>query len=125
MNNRSVIRALAIAALAFGGVAAIAIGAYNAGMAQGIAAGGQAVAGGPGGTPLVYVWPRPWGFGFFPIFPIFFFIFLFFAGRGLLWHGAWRGRRDWNDGIPPAFEEWHRRAHREQPASTPMAGSQT
>ena len=125
MNNRSVLRVLAIAALVSAGVAAIAIGAYNAGMAQGIAAGGRAVAGTPAGAPLVYVWPRPWGFGFFPIFPFFFFLFLVFVGRGWPWHGAWRGRWDRHDGVPAAFEEWHRRAHREQPTSTPTAGSQT
>jgi hypothetical protein len=125
MHSRSVFRALAIGALVCAGVAAIGIGAYNAGLAQGIAISSQAVAGAPAGAPLVYVWPRPWGFGFFPIFPFFLFLFLFFAGRGLLWHGAWRGRWDRHDGVPPAFEEWHRRAHREPPMSAPTAGSQT
>jgi hypothetical protein len=121
MNNRSLWRALAVSALVIAGAAAIGIGAYNAGVAQGIAESGRAIAAPPAGTPYVYVWPRPWGFGLFPIFPIFFLVFLFFVARGLLWRGAWRGGCGWRDGgIPPAFEEWHRRAH-EQPPPTPTA----
>jgi hypothetical protein len=122
MNNRSLIRVLAIVALVIASAAAIGIGAYNAGVAQGIAESGRAIAASPAGTPYVYLWPRPWGFGFFPIFPIFFVIFLFFVVRGLLWRGPWRG--GWGcryDGVPPAFDEWHRRAHGEQPSSRPAA----
>jgi hypothetical protein len=126
MNNRSLLGALAIAALVIAGAAAIGIGAYNAGVAQGIVEGGRAIAAPPAGTPYVYVWPRPWGFGFFPIFPIFFLFFLFFVVRGLLWRGPWRGGWGCRYGaIPPAFDEWHRRAHGEQPTSTPTAGSTT
>jgi hypothetical protein len=127
MNNRT--RSLAIAALAIAVAAAIGIGAYNAGVAQGIAESGRAMAAPPPGTPYVYVWPRPWAFGvfpFFPIFPIFFVVFLFFALRGLLWRSPWRGGwARWHDGVPPAFEEWHRRAHGEPPASTPTPRSTT
>jgi hypothetical protein len=126
MNNRFFWRALAIAALVIAGAAAIGIGAYNAGVAQGIAEGGRAVVVPPAGTPYVYAWPRPWGFGFFPFFPILFFVFFFVVVRGLLWRGAWRG--GWAcryNGVPPAFDEWHRRAHGEQPPSTPTAGSAT
>ena len=118
MNNRTFLRALAMAVLVIAGAAAIGIGAYNAGMAQGIAEAGRAVAAPPAGTQYVYVGHRPWGFGFFPIFPIF---FLFFIARGLLWRGPWRG--GWgcqHNGVPPAFDEWHRRAHGEQPM-TPTA----
>jgi hypothetical protein len=118
MNNRSIIRALAIAALVVLGAAAIGIGAYNAGVAQGIAQSG-ALAAQPAGTPYPihpYGWYGPWGFGFFPIFPFFFFLLFFFVLRGLFWRGPWRG--GWAaryDGVPPAFEEWHRRAHAERP----------
>jgi hypothetical protein len=126
MNNRSLLRALGIAALVLAAAAAIGIGAYNAGVAQGIAESGRAIAVPPAaGTPYVYMW-RPWGFGFFPIFPIFFLFFLFFVVRGLLWRGSWRGGRACRyDGVPPAFEEWHRRAHGEQPTSTPPAARTT
>ena len=121
MNNRSVWRAAALAVLVLAGAAAIAIGAYNAGMAQGFVESGRVLAAPPAGTQYVYVWPRPWGFGFFPIFPIFFLLFFFFVVRGLLWRGPWRGGRGpGHGGVPPRFEEWHRRAHEEmerQPAS--------
>jgi hypothetical protein len=125
MNKRSLFRALAVAALVIVGASAIGIGAYNAGMAQGILQGGQAIAAPPAGTPYVYVWPRPWGFGFFPVFPFFFFLLFFFVVvRGLLWRGPWRGGRGCRyDGVPPGFDEWHRRAHGEPPASTPTGGS--
>ena len=119
MNNRSVVRALAMAVLVIAGAAAIGIGAYNAGMAQGIAESGRAIAA-PAGTPYVYIHPTPWGFRFFPVFPLFFFVVFFFAIRGLLWRGPWRGGwRYRHDGVPPAFDEWHRRAHAEQEPSSP------
>jgi hypothetical protein len=131
MNTR-LLRALAIAALVIAGAAVIGIGAYNAGVAQGIAESGRAIAAPQAGMPYAYGyygWPRPWGFGFFPFFPIFpilFLLFFFFIARGLIWRGPWR--RGWGygyDGVPPAFDEWHRRAHGEQPASRPAPGSTT
>lgn len=115
MSSR-LFRALAISALVLAGAAAIAVGAYNAGMANGIAESGRMVAAPPAGPPYVYVWPRPWGFGFFPFFPILFFLFFFFVVRGLLWRGPWHGGWRYRyDGVPPAFDEWHRRAHAGQP----------
>jgi hypothetical protein len=112
MNNRSLWRAVALAALVMAGAAAIAIGAYNAGMEQGFVESGRVVEAPAAGTPYVYVWPRPWGVGFFPIFPIFFLLFFFFVVRGLLWRGPWRG--GWGPGgVPARFDEWHRRAHEE------------
>jgi hypothetical protein len=110
--DRRLIRSLALAALVICGAAAIAIGAYNAGLATGIAESGRMIAAPPAGAPYVYVWPRPWGFGFFPFFPILFFLFFFFVVRSVLWRGTWHGGwRSRYDGVPPAFEEWHRRAH--------------
>jgi hypothetical protein len=115
MDSR-LLRALAVAALVIVGAAAIAIGAYNAGVANGIAESGRMIAAPPAGVPYVYVWPRPWGFGYFPFFPILFFLFFFFAVRALLWRGRWHGGwRSRYPGVPPAFEEWHRRAHAAQP----------
>ena len=123
MNDRPVWRALAITVFAIGLAAAVGIGAYNAGMAHGIAESGRAVAAVPPGTPYIYMWPRPWGFGFFPIFPLFFVLFLFFALRRLAWGGPWRSRWAYrHDGVPPVFEEWHRRAHGGKPDSTPTPG---
>ena len=115
MNNRSIIRTLALAALVVLGAAAVGLGAYNAGVAQGIAQSG-ALAAQPSGQPYPvypYAWHGPWGFGFFPIFPFFFLLLFFFAVRGLFWRGRGWGAR--YGGVPPAFEEWHRRAHAERP----------
>jgi hypothetical protein len=67
-------------------------------------------------VPVVAVWPRPWGFGFgfFPFFPLFFILFWAFVLRGMFWRGGWRGRGCGYDGVPPAFDEWHRRAHEKE-----------
>ena len=119
MGNRSLFRALAIGALLLAGAGVIGIGAYNAGVAHGIAESGRLVAASPPVAP-VYVWPRPWGFGFFPFFPILWLVFLFFVVRALLWRGRWhRGWAYRYEGVPPMFDEWHRRAH----ASTSDPGS--
>ena len=63
----------------------------------------------PGGSETVY--HGYYGFGFFPFFPFLFILFWFFVLRGLFWRGAWRGRGCGYGGVPPAFDEWHRRAH--------------
>src|SRR6476620_6877102 len=114
MNNRSLLRGLAVAALVVAGATAIGIGAYNAGVAQGFTEGGRTIAAPPSGTSFVYVSPRPWGFGFFPVFPLFFLLILFFGVRGLLWR-SWRGGPGCGyNGVPPGFDEWHRRAHADE-----------
>ena len=109
----------------------VGVGAYtyNLGVARGIAEAGRAIAApGPGG-PVVAYWPRPWGFGFgfFPFFPLLFILFWFFVARALFWRGAWGrcgwGRGGWGygggyGGVPPAFDEWHRRAHAQPPSPT-------
>jgi len=118
MNNRSLFRVLAIVALVLVGAAAIGIGAYNAGMAQGMAFSGRAAAAPLAGAPYVYVWPHPWGFGFFPLFPLLFIFLFFFVLRGLFWRGPWYARGCGHGGVPHAFDEWHRRAHGDQPGST-------
>lgn len=121
MNNRALFRALAIAALMVAAAAAIGVGAYNAGVAQGIAESGRIIAAPPPGAPYAYV--RPWGFGFFPFFPVLFFLLFFFVVRGLLWGGRGRGGcgyRSYREDAPTAWDEWHRRAHGEQrPSGTP------
>jgi hypothetical protein len=100
---------------------------YNAGVAQGLATSGQAVASNGQGTPGPYYYYapfyRPWGFGPFGlIFPLLFVFLIFLAVRGLFFrdwrrHGPWMrygpydyGRRD----VPPMAEEWHRKMHEEQ-----------
>jgi hypothetical protein len=112
MNRQAILGAVLIAALVIVAAGMVAAGAYNAGVAHGIAEGGHALAPAPGALPYVYVWPRPWGFGFFPVFPLFFLFLLFFLVRRSLWRGPWRGGWTYRyDGVPPMFDEWHRRAH--------------
>ena len=109
----------AILVLLIGG--AIAVGAYDAGLAQGAAqvvvpAGGTA----PAVAPAVAYYGHPygygWGFGFFPLgflFPILGLLLFFALLRGIF--GGWGrgyGHRGWySDGVPGRFDEWHKRAH--------------
>ena len=131
MNGGSFVRVLATLAL-IGILVAIGVGVYNAGVSQGIAQQGAAVA---SGAPVV-VYPGPyvghwgWGFGFFGIFFWILGIFLIFAliraafgfgrGRGKGWggHYGYYGRY----GSPQDhLEDWHRRVH--DSGSTPSGGS--
>jgi hypothetical protein len=100
MNNRSWWSALALAVFVIAAAAAIGIGAYNAGLAHGIASSAQALPAPPAGAPYVYV--RPWGFGLFPFFPFLFVLFLFLVLRGFLWRGPWRSGRGCRYDGPPA-----------------------
>jgi len=114
MENRMVFRFMVGLLLV---LAMVGIGyyAYSAGVAHGIAESAHASA---AGAPLMG-WPRwgyGYGFGFFPFFPVFFFVLLWIVLlRGLFWRGRhWGGGgcgRRFGDGVPPQFEEWHRRAH--------------
>lgn len=75
------------------------------------------------GSPMMY---NRHHFGFFPggiCFSIFFIFLLFGALRMIFFrpwrhgghmHGPWG--RHWEDGVPPMFNEWHKRAHGEAPA---------
>ena len=71
-----------------------------------------------------------WGFGFGflqCLFPLLFFFLFFSLLRGLFcwrrpWGRGWGGHHGehgehspWGKGAPPMFEEWHKRAHGEQP----------
>jgi hypothetical protein len=95
----------------------VGILAYNAGFSHGLLQNGQAAAA-PGAVPP-YGWYgygpwrfHPWGFGF--LFPFLFFGLWFFALRGLFWGGPWRRHRYYyyyRYGVPPSFDDWHRRAH--------------
>ena len=101
-------------------LAAVGISTYNLGVAHGVAESARITAPGAG-VPMVALWPRPWGFGFgfFPFFPFVFILFWFFVARGLFWRGAWRGRMHGYGGVPPEFDEWHRRAHAQNPPPAP------
>jgi hypothetical protein len=88
---------------------------------------------------------HPYAYGFFPFFGLFplivFVLFILLVARLFRprrWGGGWYGRggpqghhgqgpRDWQGGLPPMFEEWHRRAHGEtapEPATPAKAGDE-
>jgi len=101
----------------------IGAGAYQAGIAHGLAL--QIPAGAtPPEVPYGwygYGWHRPWGVGLF--FPFFFVLLWIVVLRGVFWGGRRRWHyydRHWDD-MPSRFDEWHRRAHEQMKpdASTP------
>ena len=106
MRGIGIIVTLVIAAI-------VGVGAYQLGVAQGLATTGTAVA------PYGYYHPFFFGgFGF--LFPLLFIFLIFFLLRGAFW-GGW-GRRYgggpgggyWGD--PKArLEEWHKEIHGEKP----------
>ena len=119
-------RPRALAGALFGVLVAVVVGvvAYNAGVSHGLAQ--QMVAAGPGPYPYGYPGPHPWGFGFGFFFPLLFgFLLLrliFWGGHGHRWH---RGPGYCGAGpydVPPAFEEWHRRAHERGPKGPDVTG---
>ncbi len=112
MRSRFVFRGLSALLLV-----AVLIGAgvliFNAGVAQGLASSGA-----PDGAPF----RGPWPYFFFPpgigllfllcLVPLILFpLFGAFGWRAARW-GKWgKHRGPWEEGVPPRFEEWHRRAH--------------
>ena len=124
MNGRLILIVL-LAVLLIAGAVGVGVYAYNAGVAQGLAQGDTATAPGTGGVPYpaygVPFFYRPFGFGFGLlgcIVPLLFFFLFFGQLRGILWRGrgGWGGPRGhWGKGgVPPTFEEWHRKAHEPQ-----------
>ena len=118
MNGRIIFRIfLAIALLAV--VAGLGIYAYNLGIAQGLVQSGKLPAPAVGMAPYPYYggpfFFHPFGFpGLFCLVPLLFFILFGLLFRGVFWHGGWHGGRHpgyWENGVPPRFDEWHRRAH--------------
>ncbi|MGH2592750.1 MAG: hypothetical protein ACRDGG_04495 [Anaerolineae bacterium] len=123
MNGRIVLGVVLVLVLIAGAVG-IGTYVYNAGVAQGLAESGKLVAPESGAVPYPYYGPfyRPFGFGFGflgLLFPLLFLFLVFGLLRRLFWRGGWGGggpRGNWEKGVPPMFEEWHRRAH--EPQST-------
>ena len=115
MDRRVVYAVLVVLVLVAG---ALGVGAYafQAGVAQGMIESGKVVAPAAGAPFYPYgpYFGRPFGWGFGPLgclFPLFFFLLFFVLLRGFFWRGRWSGHREWQHGMPPAFDEWHRRAH--------------
>ena len=124
MSGRFVPRLLA-ALLILAGIIGLGFYAYQLGVAQGAAqvapAGAAAVPGPYYGYPH-HFFPF-WGFGCFGLLIPLFLLMLIFGGmRRMFWgggwghHGGWRGK--WSEGgVPPMFEEWHKRAHEPKDAA--------
>ena len=110
-------------------IAGIAFFAFQAGVAQGSPVTIETTEGQAVPMPYPYYgwgghYHHPFGFGF-GFFGFLILLFLFFAAlrafRFLFWgarwghhHGPWG--RGWGNGVPPMFEEWHKKAHGEPPA---------
>lgn len=118
-------------------IAGIAFFAFQAGVAKGSPVTIEAPSGQTAPAPYPYYgygygmpFHRPWGFGF-GFFGFLILLFLFFAAmrafRFLFWgprwgwghhgpHGPWR--HGWGErGVPPMFDEWHKKAHNAPAAS--------
>ncbi|HEX5839450.1 MAG TPA: hypothetical protein VFY26_16560 [Anaerolineales bacterium] len=125
MNGNTGLRILSALVLV-AAIAGIAFFAFQTGVARGSpitieAAEGQTV---PMPYPY-YGWGghyhHPFGFGF-GFFGFLILLFLFFAAlralRFLFWGARWghhgRWGRGWENGVPPMFEEWHKKMHGEQ-----------
>jgi UPF0716 family protein affecting phage T7 exclusion len=108
MNRRiAMMVALFVVAVALAGV--IGTTAYQAGLARGLAGAGNV----PG--PWLYHGPF-WYLGPFAfLFPFLGLFVILALVRGLFWRGWCAGGRAWKSGVPPMFEEWHRRAHQPSP----------
>jgi hypothetical protein len=130
MNGNNVGLRLIAALVLVAALAGIGYFAFQAGVAQGSPVTIQAPEGQTAPMPYPYYgwgmpFHRPFGFGF-GCFGFLIVLFLFFLAlrslRLLFWgprwgwghhhggHGPW-GR--WENGVPPMFEEWHKRAHGE------------
>jgi hypothetical protein len=108
-------------------IAGIGFFAFQAGVAQGSPVTIQAPAGVPAPAPYPYYgygmpFHHPFGFGFGCfglLLPLFLLLIALKAFRVMLWGPRWGHMH--HDGPwgrhsgPPFFEEWHKRAHGEQP----------
>jgi hypothetical protein len=134
MNEKIVGRIIAGLVL-IAAIAGIAYFAFNAGVVKGSPVTIQAPSGEAAQMPYPYFgngmmpFHHPFGFGFgcfgllIPLFLLFVamraFRFMFWGprwGHHMGGFGPWGWRGCGEDGLPPMFHEWHKRAHGEQPA---------
>jgi hypothetical protein len=123
MNGRIFLR-IVLALVFIAALLGLGTYVYNVGVAQGLAESGKLVAPVPGSVPYPYYggpfFFRPFGFGFGflgCVVPLLFLLLFFGLLRGILWRSHWGGHRGhWEKGVPPMFEEWHRKAHEPQGA---------
>jgi len=130
MDGKIVLRIVSVLVL-IAAIAGIGFFAYQAGIAQGSPVTIEAPAGETAPMPYPhYGYGMPFhrhlgfGFGCFGLLiPLFLFFLAIKAFRFLFWgqrwghhmhgHGPWG--RNWEGGAPGMFEEWHKRAHGEEP----------
>jgi hypothetical protein len=118
MNHRfkwAALLVMVVVALAVGSVA------YNAGVSQGLAMSASASGTAAGAPPSAYYGYRPWGFGW-GFGPFWFLLLWILLIRGVFWGGGWRHRGWYRHApydAPPAFEDWHRRAHERMDGQAP------
>jgi hypothetical protein len=134
MNEKIGLRILSALVLV-AAIAGIAFFAFRAGVDQGSPITIEAPSGEAVPAPYPYYGygapfhrPYGWGFGFGCLVPLLVLFLFFIALRSFRWlfwgprwgwghphggHGPWG--RHWENGVPPMFEEWHKRAHGEQP----------
>ena len=139
MNDNKVGLRILSALVLLAAIAGIAFFAFQAGIAKGSPITVQAPSGQTAPVPAPAPYPfyygygmpfhRPFGFGFgfgcFGPLVVLFLVFIAFRSfRMLFWgprwgwgghmhghHGPWG--RNWENGVPPMFDEWHKRAHGE------------
>ena len=130
MNGNNVGLRIVSALVLVAVIAGIAFFAFQAGVAKGSPVTIQAPSGETAPAPYPYYgygMPfHPWGFGFGfgcfgPLLALFLLFIAFRAFRFAFWgprwgwghhhggHGPWG--RHWENGVPPTFEEWHKRVH--------------
>jgi len=131
MNGRIILTVL-LALILIAGMVGAGIYVYNVGVAQGLADSGKLTAPTTGVVPYPYFggpffYHRPFGLGFLGcVFPLLFLLLVFILLRTILWRGpmGWRHgmhRGPWEKGVPPMFEEWHRKMHEPQPSDSSQA----
>jgi hypothetical protein len=127
MNGNNIGLRIVAGLVLLAAIAGIAYFAFQAGVMRGSPITIEAPSGETAPLPYPYYgygpFHRPFGFGFGflgCLIPLFLFFVLFGAFRFLFWgprwgwhrggHGPWR--HSWGEGgVPPMFEEWHKRAH--------------
>jgi len=126
MNGNNIGLRIVAALVLVAAIAGIAYFAFQAGVVRGSPITLERPSGETVPAPYPYYgygygFHRPFGFGF-GFFGFLILLFLFFAAlrafRLLLWGPRWGHRygpgawgRPWENGMPPMFEEWHKRAH--------------
>jgi hypothetical protein len=129
MNGNNITLRIVSALVLIAAIAGIGFFAFQAGVANGSPVTVEAPSGGSVPEPYYgygYRFHHPFGFGFGcfgPLLGFFLLVLAFNSFRMLFWGSRWGwgghhhshwGRR-WEGGSPPMFDEWHRRAHGEEP----------